>query len=86
MTISEQQKRIGELTSEKDRRGAEIAGLNLRLTEAVTAKEQADAVINRQGEKITTLQNIAADLERKICGQSCRLAMWTGCWMATLTR
>lgn len=68
-TISEQEKRIKEQAVELERRAGEVDTLTHRLNQAMTAKEQADAVINRQGEKITSLQNVAADLERKISEQ-----------------
>jgi predicted RNase H-like nuclease (RuvC/YqgF family) len=69
-TLGEQEKRIREQAADLESRAAEIDTLTQRLTQALTAKEQADAVINRQGEKITSLQNTAADLERKISEQA----------------
>jgi predicted RNase H-like nuclease (RuvC/YqgF family) len=69
-TIGEQEKRIKEQAVELERRATEIDTLTHRLNQALNAKEQADGVINRQGEKITSLQNVAVDLERKINEQA----------------
>ncbi len=69
-TIGEQERRIKELSGEFERKSAEIEALNQKLAQTLTAKEQAEAVINRQGEKITSLQSVASDLERKVGEQS----------------
>lgn len=68
--ISDQEKCIKEQAAEIDRLNAEIASLNQRLTETIEAKDQAEAIINRQGEKITTVQSQNADLERTVAEQS----------------
>ncbi len=69
-TIGEQERRIRELSGDLEKRVSEIDGLSNRLTEALTAKEQAEAVINRQGERITSLQSQAGELERKVAENS----------------
>ena len=69
-TIGDQERRITEQGSEIERMAVEIEGLTQRLSEALKAREQAEAIINRQGERITHMQNTASDLERKIAEQS----------------
>jgi len=72
-TIGDQERRITDQSAQIERQAIDIDALTLKLAEAVKAREQAEAIINRQGERITHMQNTAADLERKIGEQSERI-------------
>jgi SMC interacting uncharacterized protein involved in chromosome segregation len=69
-TVSEQERTIKDQSVEIERLTADMDALNVKLSEAITAKEQADNIINRQGEKITSLQSASAELEKKVSEQS----------------
>jgi predicted RNase H-like nuclease (RuvC/YqgF family) len=69
-TISEHEKRIREQADDIQRMAGEIETLHHKLAEALTAKDQAENIINRQGEKITSLQSVAAELEQRVSEQS----------------
>ena len=49
---------------------AEIDAIKARLIEQTSAREQSEAVCDRQGERITNLQATVADLEAKLTEQS----------------
>ncbi|HZL37948.1 MAG TPA: hypothetical protein VFC78_21710 [Tepidisphaeraceae bacterium] len=68
-TIAGQEQRIKEQAADIERLAGEITDLTGRLAEAVTAREQAETVINRQGERITTLEHQAQESERLVAGQ-----------------
>jgi predicted RNase H-like nuclease (RuvC/YqgF family) len=69
-TIGDQERRISVQSAEIERQAAQIEELTARLSDAVTAKDQAEAVINRQGERIQSLQASLADLEKRVGEQS----------------
>jgi predicted RNase H-like nuclease (RuvC/YqgF family) len=76
-TISEQEKQLAQHVAEIDRMAGEISSLTAKLSEAVIAKDQADNIINRQGEKITSLQGMTNDLQRKVSEQSEKIhSLW----------
>ena len=72
-TIGEQERQIKERSAELDRLLVQIDDLTHRLTEATTAKDQAEAIINRQGERVQSLQASVAELEKTVSMQSERI-------------
>src|SRR3954471_14375535 len=53
--ISENETRINDLTSDLRKQPDELRGLEARYTEAESGRKQAEAVCNRQGERINNL-------------------------------
>ena len=49
---------------------AELESLKARVTSQTAAREQAEAVCDRQGERITTLQSTVTDLEKRVTEQA----------------
>jgi len=58
--IRAQQARLSEQEAALNRAADAVATMRDRLAASDTAREQAEAIINRQGEKISALQNAAA--------------------------
>ena len=73
-TLTENERRLREQAGSIQRLTDEAGALNVRLIEMMTAKTQAEAVIDRQGERLTTLQAAAAEGERRIAELSERAA------------
>lgn len=72
-TLSEHERRIREQAADIERLNAEVDTLTHKLGEALTGKEQAEAIINRQGERITNLQAMSVDMEKRLGEQSERI-------------
>lgn len=68
--MSEQDRKIREQAGELARIAGEMEGLSLQLSEITIAREQAEAVIDRQGERLTSMQSGIADLERHVAEQA----------------
>lgn len=77
-TLTENERRLREQAGEIGRLTDEAGALNVRLIETMTAKTQAEAVVDRQGERLTTLQAAAAEGERRIAALSERVATISG--------
>lgn len=73
-TIGEQERRLREQAADIERLDGELKALSARYADAVTAREQAETVINRQGERITSLEHHAQESERRIADQMEQLA------------
>jgi lipid II:glycine glycyltransferase (peptidoglycan interpeptide bridge formation enzyme) len=65
---------VRELSHDLERQAEELRELNQKLQETSLAREQAEAVINRQGERITALQANLAEVERRVADQSEQIA------------
>jgi chromosome segregation ATPase len=65
-TISQLEGRVEEQDAQAAQNIQEIASLTDRLREVEEARENAEAMVNRQGEKITSLQSANADLEARL--------------------
>ena len=68
--MSEQDRKIREQAGELERIAGELESLSLQLSEVNIAREQAEAVIDRQGERLTSMQAGIADLERHVAEQA----------------
>ena len=69
-TLSEQDRKIREQAGELARIAGEMEGLCLQLSEMTVAREQAEAVLDRQGERLPSMQAGIADLERHVAEQA----------------
>ena len=72
--LVEHERKIREQAAELQRLAEDLKGTTQRLAEMTTAKEQADAVLDRQGQRLTNLQHTNADMERRIAEQDGRIA------------
>ena len=68
--ISEHDRKIREQSTELQRIAGEMESLVQQLSEVTVAREQAEAVIDRQGERLTGMQAGIADLERHVAEQA----------------
>jgi len=68
--MSEQDRKIREQAAELERIAGELESLSQQLSEVSIAREQAEAVIDRQGERLTNMQAGIADLERHVAEQA----------------
>jgi chromosome segregation ATPase len=68
--MADMDKRSKEQASEMQRLITEAESLSTRVQEATTAREQAEAVIDRQGQRLTQLQEQQAGMEKRIAEQS----------------
>jgi uncharacterized protein (DUF3084 family) len=64
-------------SSELQRLVEELKTTNSRLHETTISLEQAEAVVNRQGEKINSLQTTIAELEQRVNDQSQKISELT---------
>ncbi|HWE01533.1 MAG TPA: hypothetical protein VG326_03920 [Tepidisphaeraceae bacterium] len=69
-TIGEQEKRIANQSAEIERQAVQIGELTSRLGDSITANGQSEAVVNRQGERIQSLQATVAEMEARLGEQS----------------
>ncbi len=65
-SISESERRTKELSGEVHRLTEELSSTSAKLNEATTARSHAEAVIDSQGQRITSLQSLSSELERKV--------------------
>ena len=75
--IGEHERKVREQAAELARIAGEMESLSLQLSEVTIAREQAEAVIDRQGERLTGMQSAIADLERQAAEQAAQLAAIT---------
>lgn len=64
--LSEGERHLREQSAELQRVVEELATTHGKLNQVTTAREQAEAVVNRQGERITSLQASIAELEQRL--------------------
>lgn len=69
-TISTQEKSLADLSSELQRMVEEASSMSNRCQELTTAKEQAEAIVDRQGTRLTQLQGQMADMEKRLSEQA----------------
>jgi predicted nucleic acid-binding Zn-ribbon protein len=62
--------KLKQHAGETARQAELIETLESKLAQATVAREQAEAIIDRQGQRLTTLQEQIATLEQKIAGQT----------------
>jgi chromosome segregation ATPase len=63
--VSSNEQTIREQTDELGKRDEQIASLCLQIKEITTAREQAEAVVDRQGQRLTQAQETITKLERQ---------------------
>jgi hypothetical protein len=68
--IAKHEKTMKEQVAENERQAEQIQSLEANLTEATIAREQAEAIIDRQGQRLTILQEQVAGSERKSAEQA----------------
>jgi chromosome segregation ATPase len=64
--VSEYEARIAEQSSEIQRQASELRGLEQRYAESEAGRQQAEGVLNRQGERINHLEVEVADFTAKL--------------------
>jgi chromosome segregation ATPase len=65
-TIQDHEAKLKDRAAEIARQLEQIESLDASLAKATVAREQAEAVIDRQGQRITSLQQQADELERRL--------------------
>ena len=75
--ISEFEARISEQSSEIQRQAGELRDLEQRYAEASAGRQQAEGVINRQGERINHLEVEVADFTAKLDEANSQIAELT---------
>jgi chromosome segregation ATPase len=68
-SLSENERHLQAGAAERQRLTEELSATNSRLNETTTSLGQAEAVVNRQGEKITSLQATISELEQRLSDQ-----------------
>lgn len=63
--INDHERRLREQAEELQKLNVGNQELSQQLRETITAREQAEAIINRQGERVQTLQATVVDMEKK---------------------
>jgi len=69
-TIAESDRRLREQSAELQRMVDDSASLGNRCQELTTAKEQAEAIIDRQGNRLTQMQTQISEMEQTISEQA----------------
>jgi chromosome segregation ATPase len=64
-TVSSSERKIHEQADELAKRDEQIAGLSGQVKEATVAREQAEAVVDRQGQRLTQAQETITKLEKQ---------------------
>jgi chromosome segregation ATPase len=72
--ITEADGRIATMSAEIERQAVELKTIQQRYTETEAGRQQAEAVVNRQGERITGLETKLAEFERHLEDASNRIA------------
>src|SRR5947209_1878780 len=75
--VAKHEATIKEQATEIVQQAEQIQSLEANLTEATIAREQAEAIIDRQGQRLTTLQEQVAGLERKTAEQTSQIERLT---------
>src|SRR5262249_52974136 len=75
--LSLAERRNSEQAAELARHGEQLDSLAKRLHEANTAREQAEAIIDRQGQRLTQSQEMVKRLERQVAEQSEQIGQLT---------
>lgn len=77
-TIKQQEETIarqtGEIAAAQTRQAEEVAAAQARVQQADAARDTAEAIINRQGEKITSLESQIAELQCRLNDQQAQIA------------
>ncbi len=76
-TITQQEARLGAQDKQIARHADEVAGLQGKVKEADAARGHAEAILNRQGERITSLENANSELEVRIGEQEVTIGKLT---------
>ena len=64
--ITEQESRISDLSSDVARQGEELRSIEQRYSEAEAGRQQAEGVVNRQGERINHLEVELEDFRKNV--------------------
>lgn len=75
--IASQEQQLSEQTVELQRMVEETAALSNRCQELMTAKEQAEAIIDRQGSRLTQMQTQITEMEQRLAEQTAALSAIT---------
>ncbi len=75
--ISEQEARVNELASDVQRQAEELRTIEQRYSEAEAGRQQAEGVVNRQGERINHLETEVADFRRQVDEATLQIAELT---------
>jgi chromosome segregation ATPase len=76
-TIQDHESKLKERVIEAARQLEQIESLDASLAKATVAREQAEAVIDRQGQRVASLQQQADELERRVAALAEDLAKVT---------
>lgn len=75
--LVESERKMKDQAAEIQRLGAELQSAHQRITELTTDREQAEAVIDRQGQRLTAMQAAAAEMEQKIADLTAQISALT---------
>ena len=68
--LAENDRQLRQKTTDLETAGEQVKTINARLEEATKAKEQAEGVIDRQGQRLTQMQDTIANLEKQLAEQT----------------
>jgi len=71
-TLAENDRQLRQKTTELETAGEQVKTISAKLEEANKAKEQCEAVIDRQGQRLTQMQDSIANLEKQLAEQAQR--------------
>lgn len=75
--LSDSERRGREQSAELQRLVEEASTTGTTVQELTTAKEQAEAIIDRQGVRLTQMQDAAAELEKRVSEQASQISELT---------
>ena len=75
--ITENETRINDLSSDVRKQAESLRGLEARYTDAESGRKQAEAVCNRQGERINHLEAQAEEFGRQVEAANAQIAELT---------
>jgi hypothetical protein len=71
--ITDTEMKLREQTSEAQKQQERIDALEANIAQAVVAREQAEAIVDRQGQRLTTIQAQCESQERRIADQDAQI-------------
>jgi septal ring factor EnvC (AmiA/AmiB activator) len=76
-TIADSDRQLKQKTAELEAAGDQIKTITAHLEESKVAREQAEAVVDRQGQRLTQMQETIAGLEKQLADQSAKFEQTT---------
>lgn len=73
-TVTDQERKLSEQATALEEKSTECSALETRVREESEARAQAEGVVDRQGERITSMQAAVAEFERQLSEQATKIA------------